>query len=82
MMDMIKNVKFKRVINEFQSNLRNDIRQIHRINNVFISADKSRNIYKVSKGSYERMMDENVTKTYKKCNTNKSNYKFQTKTNC
>ena len=82
MMDMIKSVKFKRVINEFQSNLRNDIRQIHRINNVFISADKSRNIYKVSKASYERMMDENVTKTYKKCNTNKSNYKLQTKTNC
>ena len=26
MMDMIKNLKFKRVINEFQSNLRNDIR--------------------------------------------------------
>ena len=74
-MDMIKNVKFKRVIKEFQSNLRNDIRQIHRINNVFILADKSRNIYKVSKASYERMMHENVTKTYK-------NYKLQTKTNC
>ena len=27
-MDMIKNLKFKRVNNEFQSNLRNDIRQI------------------------------------------------------
>ena len=35
--------------------------------------DKSRIIYKVSKASYERMMHENVTKTYKKCNTNKSN---------
>ena len=73
MMDMIKNLEFKRVNNEFQSNLRNDIRQIRRSNNLFISADKSRNIYKVSKASYERMMHENVTKTYKKCNTNKSN---------
>ena len=72
-MDMIKNLEFKRVNNEFQSNLRNDIRQIRRSNNLFISADKSRNIYKVSKASYERMMHENVTKTYKKCNTNKSN---------
>ena len=73
MMDVIKNLEFKRVNNEFQSNLRNDIRQIRSSNNLFISADKSRNIYKVSKAIYERMMHENVTKTYKKCNTNKSN---------
>ena len=38
-----------------------------------MSAEKSRNIYKISKASYERMMHENVTKTYKKCDTNKSN---------
>ena len=30
------------------------------------------NLSKVSKASYERMMHENATKTYKKCNTNKS----------
>ena len=74
MMDMIKNLEFKRDNNEIQSNLiRNDIRQIRRSNNLFISAVKSRNIYKVSKASYERMTHENVTKTYKKCNTDKSN---------
>ena len=71
-MDMIKNLDFKIVNNKFQSNLRNDIKQIRRRNNLFISTDKSRNIYKVSKANYERMMHENVTRTYKKCNTNKS----------
>ena len=30
-------------------------------------------MYKVSKASYERMMHENVTRAYKKCNGNKSN---------
>ena len=70
---MIKNLEFRRVNNEFQSNLRNDIRQIHRSKNLFISTAKSRNIYKVSKANYELMMHKNVTKTYKKCNTNKSN---------
>ena len=74
MMDMIKNLEFKRDNNEIQSNLiRNDIRQIRRSNNLFISAVKSGNIYKESKPSYERMMHENVRKTYKKCNTDKSN---------
>ena len=70
---MIKNLEFKRVNNEFQSNLKNDIRQIRESNNLVVSAHKSRNIYKVSKANFERMMHENVTKTYKKCNTNKSN---------
>ena len=73
MMDMIKNLEFRRVNNEFQSNLRNAIRQIHRRKNLFISADKSRNMYKVSKASYELMMHKNVTKTYKKFNKNKPN---------
>ena len=73
MMVMIKNLEFKRVNNEFQSNVRNDIRQIRTSNNLLISTDKSRNICKVSKASYERMMHKNVTKTYKKCNTNKPN---------
>ena len=49
MMDMIKNLEFKRVNNEFQPNLTNDIRQIRKRNNLFVPADKSRNIYKVSK---------------------------------
>ena len=80
MIDMIKNTEFKSVNNEFQSNLRNDIREIRRSNNLFISADKSRNIYKVSKASYERMMRENVARTYQKCNTSKSNsISFKTK---
>ena len=65
MMDMIKNLQFKTVNNEFQSTLRNDIREIRRSNNFFISADKYKNIYKVSKACYERMMHENVTKPYK-----------------
>ena len=73
MIDMVKNLGFKRVNNEFQSNLRNDIRQIRRSSNLFIPAEKSMTIQEVSKASYEHMMQENVTKTYKKCNANKFN---------
>ena len=47
MTDMIKNLKFKRVNNEFQSNLRNDTRQMRKINNLFVTADKSRNMYRI-----------------------------------
>ena len=60
-MDMIKNFEFKRVNNKFQSNLGNDIRQIRRSNNLFISADKSRNIYKV-----KLVMNKRCTKMIQK----------------
>ena len=33
-----------------------------------INADKSRNIYKVSRGNYKKYLVENKTKTYKKSN--------------
>ena len=36
MTDMVKNKEFKRVSNDYQSNLKNDIRQIRRSNNLFI----------------------------------------------
>ena len=49
MMEMIKNLEFKRVHNEFQSILNNDIRETHRSNNLFISPDKSRNIYRMNR---------------------------------
>ena len=71
MMEMIKNLEFKRVHNEFQSILNNDIREMHRSNSLFISADKSRNIYRMNKTCYEQLMHDNVTKTYKKCNNDK-----------
>ena len=49
----------------------NDIREMDRSNNFFISADKFRNIYRINKNRYEKLMHDNVTKTYKKCNNDK-----------
>ena len=36
-----------------------------------VSADKSRNIYKMNKEDYEKLMHENITKTHKKTNESK-----------
>ena len=72
MMQMIKNLEPKRVHNEFQSILNNNIREIHRSNNLFKSPDKSRNIYRINKTCYEHLIHDNVTKTYKECNDDKA----------
>ena len=35
---------------------------------LFIPGDKSNNLYKVNKDTYSKLLQENITKTYKKSN--------------
>ena len=63
---IIKNIEFRNTSNTFQEKLRNDIKELSQENKVFVSADKSIIIYKMDKESYEQLLFENVTKTYKK----------------
>ena len=66
-MNMLKNIQFKPVVNnEFQSKLKSDIEIIKSTNEILVDADKSRNIYKMDKNEYNKLLLENVTKTYKK----------------
>ena len=71
MMLMVKNIQFRKISNNFQRKLKDDIRDIKSINKVFVPADKSRNIYKLENEQYSKLLRENVTKTYKKSNFNK-----------
>ena len=45
-----------------------DIKLIKNTKEMLINADKSRNIYKVSRENYKKYLVENMTKTYKKSN--------------
>ena len=68
---MIKNIEFRKVVNEFQDKLDNDLQEIRQSSNLFIHADKSRNIYKVKTNEYDKLMKENITKTYRKSDSEK-----------
>ena len=68
---MIKNIQFRHINSTSQEQLKKDIQQIRQRNQLFVSADKSRNIYKMNKEDYEKLMHENITKTYKKTNESK-----------
>ena len=68
---LIKNLEFKKVHNDFQMKLRDDIKEIKASNKVFVSADKSRHIYKMEKNEYKKLLQDNITKTYKKLNGKK-----------
>ena len=67
---MVNNIKFRNVNNDFHKKLKNDINEIKTCNKILVSADKSRNLYKVEKDQYQKLFKENITKTYKK-STNK-----------
>ena len=62
---MIKNVVFKKVNNSCQTQLSNDVKKIKESDKIFVPADKSRNIYLLSKNDYQKLLTENITKKYK-----------------
>ena len=66
LLEMIQNITFKPVQNQFQDQLRNDIKTINSSNKAFIPADKTRNFYEMNKESHDKLFIENITKTYKK----------------
>ena len=70
---MIKNIKFRKVNNEFQTKLLKDIKKIKNSKKVFVNADKSRNTYEMTKEKYEKYLLENVTKIFKRTPRSKIN---------
>ena len=65
MFNMIENIQYRPVNNSFQANLRNDIRKINASEQLYIAADKTRNLYKMDRQNYKKLLTENITKKYK-----------------
>ena len=66
--EMIRKIEFETVRTEFQRKLSEDLRSINRSNKIFVSADKTRNIYELDPKEYDKLVSNNVTKSYKKSN--------------
>ena len=60
---MIKNIEFRKITDVFPPKLQEDIKVVKQSKNVFISTDKSTNIYTMEKDDYNRHLRENITKT-------------------
>ena len=71
MIYMVRNIEFRNANNSFQTKLSSDIKRMKTNNNLLIPADKSRNIYLMSKDIYAKHLTETVTKTYKQCSRKK-----------
>ena len=67
--DIVRNIKFKRVSSEFQRKLSKDIKRINEDPLLFNTAVKTSNLYQLSKDNYNKLLTDNMTKSYKKLNT-------------
>ena len=67
-LNMIKNVEFRHVSNNFQTSLKNTAKEIKNSNEVIIAADKTRNLYTMPTKDYKQTRSQVITSEYKKTN--------------
>jgi len=70
---MIKNIQFRPVHNNFQSELKETIKDIQQHEDIIVKADKTRNLYKLPVAEYKKLLDQNITTDYKKASLTKLN---------
>ena len=66
MISIIQNISFKRTQCQFQRDLQDDIAAVNNKDRLFVKADKTTNFYKLDVPNYKRLLEANITKTYKK----------------
>ena len=67
LIELVSNPKFKdSKPNPFQKELQKNVKEINNSKDVFLLADKTTNIYKISPEHYNTFLNNNITKDYKK----------------
>ena len=64
--EIVGGVKYKKNTNNLQQQLREDISNMDKSNDLFIAGDKSSNYYKVSYKEYSKHLHRDITKVYEK----------------
>ena len=69
---LVKNLKFRKVKKkkQFQKKLQQDIRTIRTSDKTMPFYDRTNNMYRLSKGQYNTLLNNFITSTYKKSNRN------------
>ena len=63
---LINDIQFRKVTDDFQNMINRDAGDIKKLDKLLVPADKSSNLYSLSREQYDKLLRENVTKTYKK----------------
>ena len=68
---LVMNVKFRKVENQFQKKIQQDIKMIRTSDKTMTFADKTNNMYRLSKDQYNTLLNNSITSTYKKSATSR-----------
>eukprot|EP00795_Rhopilema_esculentum_P011087 gene11087-biopygen13455 len=68
LLNMIKHIQFRKTHDQFQDQLREDIKKINASTKAFIPADKTTNYYKLDSELHDKLLTNSITTTYKKAN--------------
>ena len=66
----MKNIKFRTVQNQVERTLKSDIKLIQQSSKILAPADKTLNMYRLTKEEYNKMLRNAITSTYKNTNGN------------
>ena len=66
--DMVQNIEFKKVTSNFQVRLSDDVRNSKKNPKLLIPADRTNNLYELTADENNKLLTENISKTYKKSN--------------
>ena len=70
LINLIKEIKFREVKNDFQKKLSNDIKKITSSSKTVTPADKTSNMYRLEKEQYQKLLKDEITSKYKRENRN------------
>ena len=80
---IIKSIKFRKVRKKFQEELKKDLSKIRKSRNIFFFANKTNNVYEIKSEDHEKLILENITKTYQKAPKKiRKSYKSRRKEHC
>ena len=63
---LIKSIEYKKTENKFLHQVKSDVKKITRSKSIYVFADKTTNLYEVDSNTYNKVLRENISKTYKK----------------
>ena len=63
---MVENTQFGRINSNMQKRLNEDAKKIPNEKRLLVKADKTHNLYAVTKEKYDKLMMDNITTSYKK----------------
>ena len=69
LMKMIQSIEFENRVDKFQKQLSADVIKIKKDDRLFVPADKTTNFYKLHAKAYNDLLAKNITKDYKKADT-------------